>query len=234
MASHTDNTIPRRSHSAGQTLCLQVHKAYEDRTALRQFELSPLILSSFCLVCHFPAIPSPLMTVNWIIYAIHSLEAQTIQVGAWKNAAGWLIKKENPIYASTFQIQRLIRHARFNNKFPNLTWGSEYCWASESKSLNPCVSVRSRACRCVPVQSRLQHRVSQMLKLNEDVLSHFRLFLSSSAQITLSQARITLSPLLPPSSTFSAMSNSFSSSSQRRLCLARLTSIRQCHFPARG
>lgn len=96
-------------------------------------------------------------------------------------AADWLIKKENPICASTFHIPRLIWYAWFNTKFQNLTWGSEYCQASESKSLNPSVSVRSWACCWLPEQRRLHCRVRLMLKLNEDVRSHFRLLLNSSA-----------------------------------------------------
>lgn len=168
------------------------------------------------------------MTVNWKIFTIHSLEVQTIQVGPWKMAADWLIKKENPIYASTFHIPRLIWYAWFNTKFPNLTWGREYCQASESKSLNPSVSMRSWARCCLPEQNRLNCRVRQMLKLNEDVPSHFCLLLNSSAQITLSQSLLSLPPF---SSLSPAMSNSFSSSSQYRLCLARLTFIRQYHFP---
>ena len=63
--------------------------------------------------------------------------------GALKTAADWLIKKENPIYALTFHIPGPVWYAWFNTEFLNLTWGGAYCQASESKSLNPSVSVRS-------------------------------------------------------------------------------------------
>lgn len=137
------------------------------------------------------------MTVNWEIHTIHSLQAQTIQVGSGNMAADWLIKKENPIYASTFHIPRPVWYAWFNTKFKNLTWGGEYCQASESQSLNPSVSVRGWVCCSLPQQSRLHCRVRQMLKLNEDVLSHFLLLFSTSAQITVFHSLLSLP--FPPS-----------------------------------
>lgn len=57
------------------------------------------------------------MTANWEIYTIYGLKAQTIQVGPWNMGADWLIKKENPIYASTFHIPRLVWYGWFNTKF---------------------------------------------------------------------------------------------------------------------
>ena len=71
-----------------------------------------------------------------------------------------------------------------------------------------------------------------MLKLNEDVVSHFLLLLS--AQITVSQS-VPCTPATPapppPSLDFSVMPNSFSSFAQYKLCRARVAFIRQCHFP---
>lgn len=74
-----------------------------------------------CCHIHSPIIPPPSHLFSWQliekIYTIHSLEAQAVQVGPWNMAADWLIKKENPIYPSTFHILRPIWYAWFNTKF---------------------------------------------------------------------------------------------------------------------